>query len=195
MSPSPDIPPPCERSILVVDDEPTLRLAYCYALKDDHTRVEAVGDGHSALDRLKDTRFDLVLLDLRMPHLDGGAVLDVLRDSGNLIPVILCCSVVSPGLIQRAARNGVVDLLLKPVMPAALRQAVDLVIHPEQWPNATAWKSARNGDYQAAALHLRQSKHLTARESAWLRIWDNPADLVVPQQGPNILALNGAPCS
>jgi CheY-like chemotaxis protein len=195
MSPSPDADQPIERRILVVDDEPTLRLAFCYALQDARTRVEAVADGCSALARLGNTRFDLVILDLRMPHLDGAAVLDIIRDSGNSVPVILCTALISPGLVLRSSRHGVVDFLLKPVMPSTLRQAVDFVIHPERWPTPAAWKAARNGDFKSAADHLRQHGQLTPREAAWLQIWETSPSFPVSASSTadelGLLALNG----
>ncbi len=195
MSPSPNANQQLERRILVVDDEPTLRLAFCYALKDARTWVEAVGDGCSALERLGSGRFDLVILDLRMPHFDGVAVLDALRDSGNRVSVILCTAVISPGLVHRAARHGVVDFLLKPVLPTPLRQAVDFVVAPDRWPHAAAWKAARAGDFQSAAQHLRQNGPLTPRESAWLKFWELPSASSVPSASapddPKMLALNG----
>ena len=195
MSPSPNANSQTERRILVVDDEPTLRLAFCYALQDARTRIEAVADGNSALERLGKGRFDLVILDLRMPHLDGAAVLDALRATGNGVPVILCTAVIHPALIQRIARHGVVDLLLKPVLPSPLRRAVDFVIHPERWPHPSAWKAARAGDFHSAVEHLRQNGPLPPREAAWLRIWEfsttssHPGSL--PSESPEILALNG----
>jgi CheY-like chemotaxis protein len=192
MSPSPDANHQIERRILIVDDEPTLRLAFCYALQGARTQVEAVGDGCSALERLGSGHFDLVILDLRMPHFDGVAVLDVLRDSGNGVPVILCSAVISPRLILRASRHGVVDLLLKPVMPDPLRKAVDFVIHPDRWPNAAAWKAARAGDFKSAAQLLVQNASLTPREAAWLKIWEaSPARVATPAEGTDVLALNG----
>lgn len=191
MSPSPDASHPIERRILVVDDEPTLRLAFCYALQEACTRVEAVGDGCSALDRLGCGHFDLVILDLRMPRLDGAAVLEVLRDSGNQVPVILCSSVIHPGLVNRVGRLGVVDFLLKPVLPAPLRHAADVVIHPDRWPNAAAWKAARAGDSKSAALLLRQNSPLAPREAAWLRHWESPASSHAPEYDTAILAHNG----
>lgn len=191
MSPSPDANHPIQHRILVVDDEPTLRLAFCYALQDVRTQVEAVGDGRSALERLENRDFDLVILDLRMPHFDGMAVLDRLRASGNEVPVILCTAMLNPGLISRVGHHGVVDFLLKPVLPVPLRQAVDFVIHPDRWPNPAAWRAARCGDFASAASLLRQNEPLTPRETAWLKCWESPTTL---PDAPASLALN-APSS
>ncbi len=179
------------RRILVVDDEMTLRLAYCCALQDACTQVDTEGDGCAALKCLGHNRYDLVILDLRMPGFDGSAVLDVLRDSGNGVSVILCTAAISPRLVHIAGRHGVVDFLLKPVLPSSLRQAVDFVVHPDRSPNADAWKAARSGDFKSAAQLLRQNALLSPREAAWLRIWDSSTEATGAVDESDILAING----
>lgn len=195
MSLSPETSQSQKRRILVVDDEPTLRLAFSYSLKDELTDVESVGDGRSALQRLSDARFDLVILDLRMPHFDGEAVLSELRSSGNPVPVILCTAMLNPGIVTRVGRLGVVDFLLKPVMPDPLRQAVKFVLHPEGSPGGDAWQAARAGNFMDAARRLRKMTTLSLRDLAWLKIWEStstPSGVVPPAaDGLGRLALNG----
>ncbi len=66
-------------SILVVDDEPAIREALRRFLMSAGHTVETVANGAEALDRLRDRRFDAILLDLRMPVLSGDAVFEQLR--------------------------------------------------------------------------------------------------------------------
>ncbi|MES2474982.1 MAG: response regulator [Verrucomicrobiota bacterium] len=195
MSQSPEFPLLGKRRILVVDDEPTLRLAFSYALRDANTEVDSVGDGRSALDRLAVRHFDLLILDLRMPHFDGAAVIDAVRETGNQVPVILCVSVLNPGLVARAGRHGVVDFLLKPVLPSPLRQAADAVLHPERWPYPDAWKAARQGDFVTAAGVLSAAPAPSPRDAAWLGIWQPETEKSPSGRAEggnlNLLALNG----
>ncbi len=157
-----------KHSILVVDDEPTLRLGFSYALADSAHSVESAASGSEALDRLASRSYDLVILDLRMPGLDGIAVIDALRETGNQVPVILCSSVLSPRIIERAIRHGVVDFLLKPILPRDLREAAAAVLTPGRFPHYGFWKSARRRNLPAAIQILEQEKTLEPRMNAWL---------------------------
>ncbi|MEX1049518.1 MAG: response regulator, partial [Akkermansiaceae bacterium] len=103
--------------VLVVDDEPTLRLGFAYALSNKTTVVETAASGQQALDRLASETFDVVVLDLRMPGLDGVGVIKALRNEGSEIPVILCSAALNSSAALREIRHGVVDFLLKPVRP------------------------------------------------------------------------------
>lgn len=60
--------------ILIVDDEPTLRRALERALKNFKYDVVSVADPHSAYEMLSESSFDLVLLDLRLPHMAGDTL-------------------------------------------------------------------------------------------------------------------------
>ena len=62
---------PEPRKILVVDDEPVIRETLLEALTTVGYRVEAVTDGRQALERLRDSAYDILLVDVRMPKLDG----------------------------------------------------------------------------------------------------------------------------
>src|SRR5688500_5983859 len=121
MSPSPDsgaVPPPVRYKVLVVDDEPTLRLGFSYALSDHDTDTAA--NGTEALEKLESGPYDLAILDLWMPDVDGLRVIETLRRHGNLLPVVLCSAVITPSAALRAITGQVVDFLLKPVRPAEL---------------------------------------------------------------------------
>ena len=76
-------------SVLVVDDDPSLRSALRRALEMDSYRVEVATDGQVALDRLRDERFDVVVLDVGMPKLDGLETCRRLRASGADVPVLM----------------------------------------------------------------------------------------------------------
>ena len=75
--------------ILIVDDEPNVRLVFRTALESTGYSVSEVEDGASALDRLEESPADLVLLDLKMPGIGGMETLRRLRDAGNDVPVVI----------------------------------------------------------------------------------------------------------
>ena len=115
------IPPKC---ILIVDDEPNVRLVFRTALESSGYAVVEAGDGGSALARLRKSPADLILLDLRMPGLDGIETLRRLRETGSFTPVVI---VTAHGCIPDAVaamKLGAADVIPKPVSPATLREVV-----------------------------------------------------------------------
>ena len=75
--------------VLVVDDEPAVRDALARALRLDGYAVELAADGKEALDRAADVRFDAILLDVAMPHVDGLEVTRRLRGAGDRTPILM----------------------------------------------------------------------------------------------------------
>lgn len=76
-------------TILVVDDDATLRCLLVIALEDAGYRVEEASDGIQALEQLGDPFPDLILTDMRMPRLDGIGLARVLAPHAQPIPLIL----------------------------------------------------------------------------------------------------------
>ncbi len=157
-------------SILVVDDEPTLRLSFAYALSSETTIVETAATGRIALDRIADAPFDIIILDLRMPDLDGIGVIKSLRVQGCEIPIILCSAALSPHAALEAIHHGVVDFLLKPVRPVDLRQVVDFVLRPEPRAFPQAMNEARRSRFAEAVLLLEQMETPSRQASHWLQL-------------------------
>ena len=77
------------KRILIVEDEPISRKAIGTFLREEGYAVEEAQDGAEALDLLDKSHFDLVLSDLRMPHVDGMAVVCHLRSVSPKIPFII----------------------------------------------------------------------------------------------------------
>jgi CheY-like chemotaxis protein len=151
--------------VLVVDDEPTLRLGFAYALTNRTTMVDTAASGRLALERLAETRYDMMFLDLRMPEMDGLGVVDNLRARGDEIPIVLCSAALTPNAAVRAIRHRVVDFLQKPVRPVDLRQVMESILHPERAPLPQALKAARGGDH-AEAIRLLERETSTCRQAA-----------------------------
>jgi DNA-binding response OmpR family regulator len=124
--------------ILIVDDEPNLRLVFRTALEASDYTLSAAADGEEALLWLQSQRVDLVLLDLRMPGLGGMDVLEALRESGNEIPVVIVTAHGDVPNAIRAMKLGAVDFLSKPVAPETLRRVVAEVLHRHAPPAPTA---------------------------------------------------------
>lgn len=158
------------RRILVADDEATLRMGINYTLAGDNTSVDLAEDGNQALQVLASEEYDLLILDLRMPGVDGITVIEALRVSGNRVPVILCSAEFTPGTFLRAVRCDVVDFLLKPANPAQIRSAVEFVLEPTPDALSQAMKSAREGDTAAAIRILESAPAPNAVSEGWLKV-------------------------
>lgn len=156
--------------VLVVDDEPTLRLGFAYALANKSTTVETATNGRSALERLAAEPFDIVVLDLRMPELDGIAVIKTLRHRGSKVPVVLCSAALTPNAALHAIRQGVVDFLLKPVRPVDLRDVIEFVMRPDKSALSQALRSARNGLMDEAIRILEGDQNPCNKSIYWLGI-------------------------
>ncbi|HVN67217.1 MAG TPA: response regulator, partial [Candidatus Sulfotelmatobacter sp.] len=99
-------------NILVVDDEPDLRDSLRLLLKDRYT-VHLAGTGREALDIIKRGPIDLVLLDVRLPEIDGLEVLKMIKGIDDSIEVIMVTAVITVGKAVEAIRHGAYDYITK----------------------------------------------------------------------------------
>jgi two-component system response regulator MprA len=75
--------------VLVVDDEPAVQSSLWRALTLERYDVAQAGDGHEALSRLRGGAYEVVILDISMPHMDGLEVCRRLREGGDRTPVLM----------------------------------------------------------------------------------------------------------
>lgn len=112
-----------DASILVVDDDPTIRKLLIRRLELDGYSVTAAGGGVEAIRVLEESAVDLVLLDVLMPEMDGYAVLERIRASERLrhLPVVVISAVDDLSSAVRCIELGADDYLGKPVDATLLR--------------------------------------------------------------------------
>jgi CheY-like chemotaxis protein len=119
-------------TVLVVEDEPDLLLLARRMLEElGYAVIEASG-GEEALDLAENQEVDAVLLDLRMPGMDGWAVLDQLRATGTIsrLPVIVLSAHADPAAVKRSADLGAKGYVKKPYRVADLTRALEAVRVP-----------------------------------------------------------------
>ena len=75
--------------LLLADDEPSIRRLYTQMLEGNGFDVQVATDGQETLDAAVGGSFDLIILDLKMPRLDGFEVLRALRKADNDVPVVV----------------------------------------------------------------------------------------------------------
>jgi len=99
--------------IMVVDDEPYVTRLVERTLEDAGYVVTVAYDGGSALDMLAEKEPDLILLDIRMPGLDGYQVLERIRESSD-VPVLMLTAVRGESAIERSVGLGADNYIVKP---------------------------------------------------------------------------------
>ena len=124
-----------ECRILVVDDNEDNRYTLTRRLRrEGYTDVVTAGDGREALGRLAETDFDLMLLDIMMPEMDGYSVLEKLRASGRLasLPVIVISAIDDIDSVVRCIEMGAEDYLRKPFDATLLRARIAGVLEKKR---------------------------------------------------------------
>lgn len=113
--------------ILVVDDDLTNRLTLSIGLKQQGHRVTAAEDGRQALELLRTQPFDLVLLDIVMPQMDGFQVLAKIKSDAALrdIPVIVISAIELMESVIKCIEMGAEDYLPKPCDPVLLEARIN----------------------------------------------------------------------
>jgi DNA-binding NtrC family response regulator len=119
--------------ILVVDDEEVVRLSHIRTLASIHCDVEVVRDGKDALRVMEQRPADVVLLDLRMPGMDGMAVLKMIKQRWPETEVIIITGYPNIDTAKEAVRLGAYDYLAKPVGPDEVINVANGALTQKRW--------------------------------------------------------------
>jgi len=110
--------------ILIVDDEPPIRTACAKILAEQGAWVETAGDGLEGLEKAKAQDFDLALIDLKMPQMDGMQLLEHLNQlDPDLVKIVITGFATLDTAIE-AVQKGAYDYLPKPFTPGEMRTRV-----------------------------------------------------------------------
>jgi len=102
-------------SVFIVDDEPIVRKTIREYLEDLGHKVKEATDGITALQLIEDNNFDLALIDIRMPAMDGFALLKEIRKIDPELSVVMISAYGNMESIIQSLRAGAVDFLTKPI--------------------------------------------------------------------------------
>ncbi|TCN24710.1 adenylate/guanylate cyclase domain-containing protein [Sinorhizobium americanum] len=121
--------------ILVVDDVASNRDLLCRRLRHEGHRVAVADSGRSALARLAEGEFDLILLDILMPDMNGIEVLARLKaeDRWRHVPVIMISGLSEVAAVARCIEAGADDYLTKPFNPVLLRARINSTLEKKRW--------------------------------------------------------------
>lgn len=112
--------------IIIVDDEAVIRMGLSQMVRHlGHHVVATAIDGNDALDKVKQLEPDLLLLDIKMPELDGLEVAEILQAEMPL-PIVMLTAYSERGLIERAANAAVMGYLVKPIHENKLGPTIEM---------------------------------------------------------------------
>jgi DNA-binding response OmpR family regulator len=139
------------KKILVIDDEPMVIRMVTDALTGRGFTVVSAPNGYEGLIAARNEKFDLILLDVVMPDLDGHEVLARLRkdDRTKAIPVIHLSAVGDFDKQLKAMQDGSADYITKPIKPAELADRVEAFLDPTKSNQTARDAHAKTGKLRA----------------------------------------------
>jgi diguanylate cyclase (GGDEF)-like protein/PAS domain S-box-containing protein len=148
--------------LLVVDDEPRLRQSLAELMQLQGYAVDLAGNGRSAAQLLDQVDYDLVLLDLFMPDMDGYAVMEHMLKKHPKVAVIVVSGDSTVHAAVQALRHGAYDFLRKPYEPEELLKTVENAL------------GKRRLELENESIHRR----LEQSEKSYRYLVDNSPDLI-----------------
>ena len=120
-------------NILIVDDEEVVRRSHLRSLASAGCNAQAAGDGNEALRVMEQNPFDVILLDLRMPGLDGMDVLKTIKERWPDSEVVVITGYPTIESAKESVRLGAFNYLAKPVGPDDVIKAANDAITQKRW--------------------------------------------------------------
>src|SRR3989344_6007517 len=122
--------PPETKKILIVEDEKPVAKALRLKLNQAGFETQEAGNGEEALAAIAKEKFDLILLDLVMPKMDGFAVLSTLKERNNQTPVVVTSNLSQEEDTRRAKEAGAKEFFVKSDVPI-----IEIVEHVKKMLN------------------------------------------------------------
>jgi DNA-binding NtrC family response regulator len=153
-------------AVLVVDDERNIRLTLSMALEALNIPVDTAENGEEALQKLAEKSFQLMLLDLKLPDIDGLEVLRQVVDKHSATKVIIITAYGSVEVAVEAMKLGAIDFLQKPFQPTEVRDMVRRLLQapPEDEPPRNydyyvnlAKQSVKAGEFEVARVYAKKA--------------------------------------
>jgi DNA-binding NtrC family response regulator len=160
--------------ILIVDDETNVRLNYRVTLETEGYEIVEAASAARALHQLIEQFFSLAILDMRLPGMDGLALLARMREIGITVPVMIVTAYSDVPHAVRAMKLGAIDFHQKPLRPEDLRRIVTEILErhaprkehqiDDFHSHIVAAKRCLNlRSFESARLHLVQAMELNTK--------------------------------
>lgn len=149
-----------EARILVVDDEVAARTALADLLREEGYDAETAGDGFKALARIEESPPDLVLLDMRMPSMDGLELIRRLHRAEIRMPVVVMSAFGSVQTALSAMREGAVDFVVKPLDAEQLLLVVERALGSRTWSSSHGLPHDHTFELPGMVIRSQEMQHL-----------------------------------
>ncbi len=121
--------------IMVVDDEKNIRIMLKRVLSGDQYEIDEAVNGLEALQKIKREKYDAILLDVKMPEMNGLQVIDKIKEMDINTPIIMMSAYGTIPEAVEAMKLGAVDYLIKPFDLDELRMTLDRMIRQDEMKN------------------------------------------------------------
>lgn len=121
---------PSSAAILVIDDEPVLRLTFSHLLEGEGFRVWTAGNGREGMEMFARVHPDLVITDMVMPEIDGAETIRRLRVAEPELPIIAMSAVMEETEMERPPEEGPFCCVRKPIDGRLLMALVRAILEP-----------------------------------------------------------------
>ncbi|HEY8550920.1 MAG TPA: response regulator transcription factor [Vicinamibacterales bacterium] len=149
--------------ILLIEDEEALAEGLRFNLERKHYDVDVARDGRIGLERAQERRYDLILLDIRLPEIDGFEVCQRLRQEGDFTPILMLTARNQPDDVVYGLKLGADDYVTKPFDLAELLARIEGLLRRHEW-----WRQEREdaeAEEEPAAEEAKPAPGEVARES------------------------------
>lgn len=159
--------------ILMVEDEPDLAETIAEWLADEYHLVEVESNGATALERLRSTHYDLVILDIMLPSTDGLTICRTLREEGYATPIIMLTARKSLEAKEKGLDSGADDYLTKPFQLRELSARIRALLRrPRTTPLAILECGHIRLDTRSCIVTVNDAQiHLLPKEFAMLELF------------------------
>jgi two-component system alkaline phosphatase synthesis response regulator PhoP len=184
-----------EPRILLVEDEEAIAQGLLVNFRRKGWHPTLAGDGDEGLERAKADRFDLIVLDVRLPTIDGFEVCQRLRSAGDLTPILMLTAKNQPDDVVYGLKLGADDYVTKPFDLAELLARVEGLLRRSGWsqaPSKPAEGSDRDDRFEFGefwvdfsswhALTRNGTVELSRKEIAVMRLFANRPGQVISRR-------------
>lgn len=168
---SKNLKPPAKNEkvkILVVDDNPANLKLVCEFLKPLNTITTAVSSGYEALEKTEQEKFDLILMDVQMPGMDGLETTQMIRgkESTERTPIVALTAHAVAEQKTKLLLSGMDDFLSKPVSDEDLVRIIDRWVNQQQTAETTVESSEKDNSAREQELAINSEKLLQSSEAS-----------------------------
>ncbi|WHH59519.1 response regulator [Petroclostridium sp. X23] len=173
--------------ILVIDDTKNIRMMVSKCLVSENYTVDAADNGYDGIKLFKDHRYDLVMLDIRMPELSGTEVLKILKGINKDIPVIIITAFPTIKNAVECVKLGAIDYIRKPFTSERIKETVlslinraninELDVNDYKYLLEYAKKCINNLEFDKALNYLKKAVSININDGEPFNLMGNICEI------------------